>query len=143
MKNLFLLLIACFLISNSNAQIHVTNNTEEPITVAIAYYSSSNSFKGFVSEGWWSLIPGETKVIGSFLTDGDNTYYLHAHTSDYKSQWGSEVQLAVNSFDAFKIENCDKQYVLEGEGIKKVGFNKHFVHIGLLDLYKDYINITD
>ncbi len=143
MKNLFLLLLACFLISNSNAQIHVTNNTDEPISVAIAYYSNSNSFKGYISAGWWKLIPGETKVLGSFLKDGDNTYYIHAHTSDYSKKWGSEVQLAVNSVDAFKIENCDKPYVLEGENIKKVGFSKNFVHIGLLDLYKDYISITD
>lgn len=143
MKNIFLLLFTCFLFFKSGAQVHVTNNASEPIWVALAYYSSSNKFSGYVSEGWWKLIPGETAILGSFLKDGDNTYYIHAHTSNYTKKWGAEVQLAVNSADAFKIENCDKPYVLQGANIKKVGFTKHFVHIGLLDLYKDYVNISE
>ena len=143
MRNLFLLLFASFIITNADAQIHVTNNSSEPITVAIAYYKGTRSFKGWVSEGWFKLIPGETKVLGSFLKDGENTYYVHAHTSGYAKTWGNEVNLAVNSVDAFKLENCDKEYVLDGENIKKVGFKKHFVHIGLLELYKDYVSFTD
>jgi uncharacterized membrane protein len=143
MKKIFLLLFTCFLVFNSKAQIHVTNNASEPIWVAYAYYSSSDEFNGYVSTGWWKLIPGETKILGGFLKNGDNTYYISAHTANYSKKWGSEVQLAVNSVDAFKIDNCDKAYVLQGANIKKIGFNKHFVHIGLLDLYEDYISITE
>lgn len=143
MKNLFLLLFASFIISNVDAQIHITNNSSEPITVAIAYYKSSGSFKGWVSEGWWRIIPGETIVCGSFLKDGENTYYVHAHTSDYKKTWGNEVKLAVNKVEAFSLENCDKAYVLDAKNIEKVGFKTHFVHIGLFELYKDYISFGD
>ena len=142
MRNLFLLIFASFIITNADAQIHVTNNSSEPITVAIAYYKSTSSYKGWVSEGWWEIIPGKTKVLGSFLTDGENTYYVHAHTSGYAKKWGNEVNLAVSSA-AFKLENCDKEYVLDSESNYKVGFDKHFVHIGLLDLYKDYITFGE
>lgn len=143
MKNLLLFLFASLMISKANSQIHITNKSSEPITVAIAYYKSTESFKGWVTNGWWTIIPGETKVCGSFLKDGENTYYIHGHTAGYEKTWGNDVQLAVNSIDAFKIENCDKEYVLSGENIEKVGFEKHFVHIGTFELYRDFVSFTD
>jgi len=143
MKNIIITIFFLFFVFNANTQIHITNSSSEPIFVAIAYYKNTNSFSGWVSEGWWKIIPGETKVCGSFLKDGDNTYYIHAHTAGLKQKWGNDAYLAVNSVDAFKIENCDKPYVLKGQGVVAYQFTKKYVHIGLLDLYKDYVNYTD
>lgn len=143
MKNLISSLFFFFTLGFCDAQVHVTNSTDQPITVAIVYYQSDSEFKGYISKGWWTIIPGETKVIGNFLKAGDNTYYIHAHTAGYAKTWGNEANLAVNSHDAFEIRNCDKSYVLKGENIKTVGFIKKFVHIGLFDSYAAYVNFTE
>lgn len=145
MKNLrlkqLLLVFAILIVTNSHSQVEVTNNCDLPITVAIAYYKSTKSYSGWVSEGWWSLEPGETKTLGSFLKNGENTYYIHAHTAGYANVWGNDEQLAVNSTDAFTIKNCDKEYVLGDDVITK-GFTKKFVHIGLLEMYRAYVSFS-
>lgn len=143
MKNiLFIFLSICF-ISTGISQIHVTNSASEPIYVAIAHYRNTASFRGWVSEGWWKVIPGETKVCGDFLKTGENTYYIHAHTASFKSKWGNDAYLAVNKVDAFEIENCDKSYVLEDSEITTYQFTKKFVNIGLLDELKASVNFTN
>lgn len=143
MKQFAILLFVTLFTLSAYSQVKITNDTEEPITVAIAYYVNTRSYSGLVSRGWWNIIPGETITVGSFLKDGDNTYYIHAHSTDNEKKWGTEVYLAVNETYAFEIENCDKAYVLDGDNITKVGFSKQFVHIGLLDLYTDSISISE
>lgn len=144
MKKLVLIFLAILVVSSAQSQVRVENDSQQPVWVAIAYYESNSNFSGWVSTGWWKIIPGETKTCGgSFLKDGENTYYLHAHSEGYAMTWGDEINLAVNKVDAFTLQNCDKDYVLSGDNIGKVGFDKHFVHIGLLDSYKDYVRIVD
>jgi uncharacterized membrane protein len=140
MKSYLFILLSLFCFTVAKSQVEVTNNYSKPIYVAIAFYESNSSFSGWVSEGWWLLEPGDTKVLGSFLTNGENTFYIHAHTSDSKESWGTDIQLAVNVNESFRIKNCDKAYVLSGD-VSTLGFSKRFVHIGLLEMYRAYVTI--
>lgn len=140
MKKHLLFLIA-FISFTSWSQIHVSNNTEEPIWFAYGYYSETDSFSGWITEGWYEIIPGQTKIIGSFLKDGNNTYYYYAHNKSRSKTWGGDYKLAVDQPDAFKIVNADKDYVLnEEQGIVKKGFKEKKVFIGILDPYKCYLS---
>lgn len=142
MRVYFILFFLLYTNSFTFGQIHVTNNTEEPLNVAVAYFENTNSFSGWISQGWYIIIPGETKIIGSFLKNGDNVYYLHAHSSVSESKWGDETFLAVKS-DAFILKNCDKEYLINTDDVNVVGFDKYYVHIGLLELYEDYITLSE
>jgi hypothetical protein len=132
-KLIVLLFLATFHVSF--AQIYVTNKTNEPIWVATVTYQNSNGFKGNVSNGWYKIIPGERKNCGGKLYDGDNTYFVHAHTTGYKRIWGTDHYFAVDKVNAFRIENCDMKYTLQNPNYKSVGFSKNFVHIGFFESY--------
>ena len=142
MKPIAVSLIALFLVFNLSAQIKVTNSCDEPVWVAVVTWKKTRNFKGWVSSGWYKITPGETRNCGGYLRDGDNTYYVHAHTSGYKRVWGGENKFAVNKVDAFEMENCDKDYVLNQTNVEKVSFTKKFEHIGILELYKSKVNLT-
>jgi hypothetical protein len=125
------------------AQIFVSNNSDEPIWVATVTYQSNGNFRGYVSSGWYKIIPGERKGCGGGLHDGDNTFYVHAHNADWTKTWGTENYFAVDKTNAFRIENCDMQYVQKAPENKRVGFSKNFVHIGFFDLYEVDISISE
>jgi hypothetical protein len=141
MKTLLLVLFIAF--SNSIfAQIYATNKTDEPIWVATVTYQKNGSFSGYVSNGWYKIIPGERINCGGKLRDGDNTYYIHAH-NESGSKWGSEKYFAVDKVNAFTIQNCDMEYVLSNPNYKLVGFTKKFVHIGFFDLYETEVTFSE
>ena len=142
-KQLLILFALIFISTSSYSQISVTNSADEPVWVAVVTYKNTKNFKGWVSSGWFKIVPGETANCGGHLYDGDNTYYVHAHTSNYESVWGSEASFAVNKVDAFEIENADKEYVLNGENIERVNFIKKFEHIGVFEMYKASVNLTN
>lgn len=125
------------------AQIYVTNKTEEPIWVATVTYQKNSGFSGYVSNGWYKVIPGERKNCGGKLKDGDNTYYVHANNASGTKTWGNESYFAVDKTDAFSIQNCDLDYVLNNPNYKRVGFIKKFVHIGFFDLYEVEVTLTE
>ena len=141
MKTLLSILFIAF--SNSIfGQIYATNNTDEPIWVATVTYQKNGSFSGYVSNGWYKIIPGERKNCGGKLRDGDNTYYIHAH-NESGSKWGSEKYFAVDKVNAFSIQNCDMEYVLSNPNYKLVGFTKKFVHIGFFELYETEVTFSE
>jgi hypothetical protein len=141
MKTLLSILFIAF--SNSIfAQIYATNKTDEPIWVATVTYQKNGSFSGYVSNGWYKIIPGERINCGGKLRDGDNTYYIHAH-NESGSKWGSEKYFAVDKVNAFTIQNCDMEYVLSHPNYKLVGFTKKFVHIGFFDLYETEVTFSE
>jgi hypothetical protein len=141
MKTLLLILFIAF--SNSIfAQIYATNKTDEPIWVATVTYQKNGSFSGYVSNGYYKIIPGERKNCGGKLRDGDNTYYIHAHNAS-GGKWGTEKYFAVDKENAFTIQNCDMEYVLSNPDYKLVGFTKKFVHIGFFDLYETEVTFSE
>ena len=131
MKKVFALF--CLLSTlNINAQIKVTNNSKSPISICVGYYKSTSNYKGFITEGWWKIIPGETAAISGYdVHNGDNTFYYYAYNETGK--WTGEYQLAVAS-EKFEIINADKDYVLKNNSkYRKEGFRQKTFHIGLLD----------
>jgi hypothetical protein len=137
------LLVYLFLLFTSSvfSQIYVTNKSSEPIWVATVTYQNNSSFSGYVSNGWYKIIPGERKSCGGKLHGGDNTYYVHAHSSGYTKIWGSDDYFTVNKKKPFTIENCDMKYVQQDPNNKQVGFIKKFVHIGLIDPFEVEVSL--
>ncbi|MEN9304239.1 MAG: hypothetical protein RL264_2668 [Bacteroidota bacterium] len=132
------ILILLFLLTSlkSFSQLKITNSAKEPLWICIAYKSKTSNFNGWVSEGWWKVIPGETTTLGNYkITNGENTFYFYAYygSGDKKKQWGGDTYFAVSS-DAFKIINADKQYVLkENKDYRQEGFKEKRFYIGILD----------
>ncbi len=140
MKSLIALI--CFIsVLSVNAQIKVTNKTSYPITICVAYYKSTSNYEGFISEGWWKIIPGETKVIGGKVHNGENTFYYYAYNET--SKWKGDNYFAITK-DKFEILNADKNYVLENNSkFYKQGFRKRTFHIGILDALSYSFDLTE
>ncbi len=134
----FLFIFATF---NLFAQIYVTNRTNEPVWVSTVTYEKNNGFNGYVSNGWYKIIPGERKNCGGKLYGGENVYFVHAHTKGYARTWGNDHYFAVDKVNAFRIENCDMKYTLNDTNHKSVKFSKNFIHIGIFDPYRVEFNI--
>jgi uncharacterized membrane protein len=129
------------------SQIKVTNNSTKPLWISIAYLSYSDSFKGFISEGWWKIIPGETKSVGNFeITSGNNTFYYYAYynNGNSKYEWKGSYSFATHPLDAFKIINADKAYVLkENPKYQSIGFRKKQFYLRMIDAKTYTLSLTD
>ena len=108
-KPLFFLFLCLFLSQGAFSQFKVKNKSNSPIWVAYAEYESSYSFKGWVSHGWYKLIPGETRTLISWLEFSGGNIYVHAHDAD-DGEWGRDVYLTTDKYNAFTIKNCDMDY---------------------------------
>jgi uncharacterized membrane protein len=115
-KKLFIGTLCCLFFANySKAQLKFQNSQDHPIHVAVAYYENDASFTGWFSRGWYTLEPGETKV----LIAGDleySTYFFYAN-DDQGAEWigGGKYSFIVDPGDAFTIKNADKEYQLKGD----------------------------
>ena len=110
MKSILILII--FLISQKVvfSQIYFHNNNSEPVWVCIGYYSDTDEYKGWITKGWYEVVPGEKKAILGFNPMGRYIYY-YAETSYGKKKFTGNSVFLVHPGKTFKIINADKQYV--------------------------------
>jgi uncharacterized membrane protein len=109
-KTIFAFLILFMSIGSAYAQFAVRNTSDKPIYVAYAKYESDSKYKGWVSHGWYKLIPGEKATLINWLNFSGGTVYVHAHSTDGDYQWGSDIYLVVDRDNAFSIKNCNLDY---------------------------------
>jgi uncharacterized membrane protein len=87
------------------------NKTSRPIRLAFSYYQQTNTFKGWYSEGWWKMEPGEKiQVTGGQLTQ---KYYYFFACNDKGEAWEGDSKILVHPTEAFKIQNANLEYVKE------------------------------
>jgi uncharacterized membrane protein len=95
------------------------NKTRYKVYLAIAYYG--DKYMGLVSEGWWTMKPGECKRV--FDDDSyDNHRYYYAYNDDGNVTWSGEYKACVTN-DKFTHKNDSSASCPNGWELK--GF-KHF-----------------
>lgn len=85
----------------------VINETQKPVKLAIGYYYYGLRWKGWVSEGWFLLSPGEITKVYAPLNNFqklNSIFYFHATTQG--GSWSGENSFVVSD-DNFKIANAD------------------------------------
>lgn len=109
MKKLLLVLLF-FASIVSKGQVYLQNNTDKPVKVAIAWYSSSSDFKGWYCAGWYTVDPGEKKELLTALPLNPQLYY-YAKSTDGTKIYDGSTSLLADTTNSFNIKNADMAYV--------------------------------
>lgn len=131
-KKTILLISIFFSAFLAKAQIYFNNSYNEPVWVSLAYYADTKEYKGWVTQGWFKVEPGEKKEVLSYNPMGQLIYY-YAQTTEKKFEGKS--YLLVDPSDAFTIKNADKEYVKK-ENPKYAWYKFREVDKGLKDMVK-------
>lgn len=84
----------------------ICNRTSEKLFLAIAYYTGDKNF--FVSEGWWTLTPGEcARVFPNNSFDSHRYYY--AQNEKKTTEWTADngVEVCIDPHNKFTIAHAD------------------------------------
>jgi len=84
----------------------ICNRTSEKLFLAIAYYTGNKDF--FVSEGWWTLTPGEcARVFPNNSFDSHRYYY--AQNEKKTTEWTADngVEVCIDSHNKFALAHAD------------------------------------
>jgi uncharacterized membrane protein len=98
--------IQALLPAKANAWFDVCNRSNRRVPVAFGYRDfvdnrellASSSSSSWISEGWWSLNPGNcTRVYPHELWRRNRYYYVFAKSTDGKLVWGGNTSFCVVS----------------------------------------------
>ncbi|HME80590.1 MAG TPA: DUF1036 domain-containing protein [Candidatus Eremiobacteraceae bacterium] len=90
----------------AQASFKVCNDYKEHISSAVAYYSAEYDY--FISEGWWSLDPGQCKT--AMAGDLKVKYvYVYAMNDNNSWEWGGDYKMCVNPDDPFTLYNAQNK----------------------------------
>jgi uncharacterized membrane protein len=103
--------------SPAQASFRVCNDHNEKISSAVAYYSADYGYA--ISEGWWSLTPGECKTALS----GDlkvKYIYVYAENNDNSWAWSGDFKVCVNPTDPFTLYDAQNKCPFEFKDFRQV-----------------------
>jgi uncharacterized membrane protein len=90
----------------AQASFKVCNEYKDHISSAVAYYSSDYDY--FISEGWWSLDPGQCKT--AMAGDLKVKYvYVYAMNDNSSWEWSGDYKMCVNPDDPFTLYNAQNK----------------------------------
>ena len=110
MKNILLSFLLIFICQNLQSQIYFKNNYNKPVFVAVGYYRDWEEFKGWVTSGWFYVLPNEKKEVLSYNPMNENIYY-YAETKGAEKVFEGDSPLLIHPVSEFTIINADKDYV--------------------------------
>lgn len=103
--------------SPARASFRVCNDSNEKISSAVAYYSSEYGYA--ISEGWWSLTPGECKTaLGGDLKV--QYVYVYAENNDSSDTWSGDYKVCVNPSDPFTLYDAQHKCPFEYRNFRQV-----------------------
>lgn len=142
MKNLFFTVALFFLTNQLYSQLSIKNNSSEPISIAVGWYSEKEEFTGFITKGWYNIEPGHTIDPGLYFTSNDDYFYYYAFSKT--GEWKGDNKLLVHSTDAFNIENANLEYVKnQNSNYQWRSFKLKEVHFDWLEEKKYTLTLTD
>jgi|GEM_PF-7038129 len=134
-KAIFLFTILSALVTSVYGQLYVKNSTNNPISIAVGWYSENSSC--YVTKGWYNIEPGQTIDPGMTFTSSDDYFFYYA------KGWEGSYKFLTNS-DAFNIKNADKQYVKDDNpSYTWAMFRKKEVHFDFLEKKTFTLNLTE
>lgn len=86
----------------AETKLNLCNSNEEKIFISVAYQPAEN--ESLMARGWWGVEANACKEI-SFPIVGDKVL-VHAQSSSQIFHWLGDIQLCVNSSDAYDLENA-------------------------------------
>ncbi len=90
----------------AQASFKVCNEYKDHISTAVAYYSADYDY--FISEGWWSLDPGQCKT--AMAGDLKVKYvYVYGMNDNNSWEWGGDYKMCVNPDDPFTLYNAQNK----------------------------------
>lgn len=91
------------------------NKTSKTIILAVGYYYYGQKWSGWVSQGWWNILPGEKAIINIPLNQSgylnSNVYYCAKKIDSIGWEWSGDNSFLVMDKN-FKIPNADKYETL-------------------------------
>ena len=103
--------------AQAKASFKVCNEYKEHINSAVAYYSSEYDY--FISEGWWSLDPGQCKT--AIAGDLKVKYiYVYAVNDGASWHWSGDYKMCVNPNDPFTLYNAQHKCPFEYKDFQEV-----------------------
>ncbi len=107
MKSSFLAFLFLVISLSSSAQLFFKNQSQTNIKLCIGYYIDTDTFKGWVTEGWYTLKANEMKCL--YCRPLNNRfYYYYGFTDDsLHKEYSGTNNLKVAS-KPFKILNADQ-----------------------------------
>lgn len=137
MKKIITTTAVCLLAFFANAQLFIKNETSEPVSIAVGWYSEGGSYTGYVTKGWYNIEPGETIDPGLTFTATDDYYFYYA------KGWEGDTKLLVSD-EAFNIKNADKQYVKDqNANYRWALFRRKDVHFEWLEKKTRTLRLTE
>ncbi|MFH0893728.1 MAG: DUF1036 domain-containing protein [Bacteroidota bacterium] len=131
----FLLLVFLAVSMLGKAQVNFKNNYSEPVWVSFCYYLDTKTFKGWVSKGWYKVIPGQKTQLLEYLPEFKTIYYF-AKTKNGAKNFEGTTGILVDESAAFTIFNADKDYVKkENPKYAWKKFREYKVELGSLKLW--------
>lgn len=120
MKKIILFLLLVFICSfKSEAQLYFKNHEVRPVSVALSYYHKDANFEGYISKGWYTIEPGETKMLIAGDLQYANYYYYAHDGAGVTWQGQGKYQFVVDRSNAFDIKNANMAYQKDGHSSRE------------------------
>lgn len=128
----------------NNGSLSFWNKTSKTITLSVGYYYYGQKWKGWVSEGWWNIVPGEKATINMPLNESGNingiVYYCAKIKDSLGWGWSGDNSLLVMN-ENFKIPNADKFETISSN--RKFHFSLLFKKLEIGSTKEFTLNLTE
>ena len=118
MKHIFFVLLLLLSYSSIGQYLWVQNCFDEPMYVCVSYQTTTNGWTGWISQGWWKVIPGERKAVVPLSDISCNLIYVYSHNGSNCNipielvGKNHDMTMIIDSNNGFKIQNCFSEYVI-------------------------------
>lgn len=131
MKKYLIVFVVLVVNNQLFGQLSMKNNTEKPYQVAIAFFHSSFQTSGWISKGWFTINPGETKDV-FYQNPREKFLYYYAFSENDTIQGTKNI--LVDSKETFTVNQAILEVTKEtNPNLKWVkfkevrrGFSNHF-----------------
>lgn len=118
MKKLFFVILLSLSYSAIGQYLWIQNFFDEPMYVCVSYQTTTNGWTGWISQGWWKLIPGERKAVIPLSSISCNLIYVYSRTGRNSNNpielvgKNHDFTMIIDLNNGFKIQNCFSEYVI-------------------------------
>jgi len=115
-------------------QIQFKNSTKSSVWIAKAWYQDGDSFyEGFMSRGWYFVLPGQTLDLELSLTKEVESVYLSIQDDKSQTLSNADFRIIVKPGAALRDANLERT-LIQNSGSKWEEFQEYFVS------KKDFVN---
>ncbi len=110
MRRYILLSILLLFSERSFGQLQFKNNGTSDVLLVIGYYSESDTFTGWITEGWYRIKSSEKKCVYGRPLNARYYYYYGFSVDSLHKEYSGNNRLVVER-EPFKLLNADKDSI--------------------------------